>query len=189
MDSDGDGKTNGDELGDPCCIYNPGDIPFRTVFISNPGDKSSVTREPSCYLNGIPSTPEIYNLKEEENGEMKLEIKDRENECTCKYKISINKVTNDNNRDKLIEYYLSPNTKIFDLSFLNQSNKYEVEITSINMKGESPKLTKEIEKKYNNNNNKKFPTSYTPPVLIIVFIYLFIYYLIIESRYFIIIWW
>lgn len=170
MDSDGDGKTNGDELGDPCCIYNTGNVPYRTISISNPGDKTSVTKESSCYLNGLPSQPEIYSLKEEENGEIKLEIKDKENECICKYKMSINKITNENNKEKIIDYFLSPNTKIFDLSFLNKSVKYEIEIVSINMKGESPILIKNIERKYD-NNKYIFPTSYNPPVYIYIYIY------------------
>jgi hypothetical protein len=38
LDSDGDGKTNGEELGDPCCVWSPGDIPSRVWAISHPGD-------------------------------------------------------------------------------------------------------------------------------------------------------
>ncbi|RHY22798.1 hypothetical protein DYB32_009390 [Aphanomyces invadans] len=36
-DSDGDGLTNGQELGDPCCIWTKGAIPNQTVGLSDPG--------------------------------------------------------------------------------------------------------------------------------------------------------
>jgi len=36
-DSDGDGRTNGDELGDPSCIWVPGAQPQRAENITNPG--------------------------------------------------------------------------------------------------------------------------------------------------------
>ncbi|XP_067661768.1 tyramine beta-hydroxylase-like [Haliotis asinina] len=43
MDSDGDGMTNGQELGDPQCIWTPGATPTRTEYLTHPGycDKSS----------------------------------------------------------------------------------------------------------------------------------------------------
>ncbi|KAG7369276.1 hypothetical protein IV203_032019 [Nitzschia inconspicua] len=37
MDSDGDGLTNGEELGDPDCVWTPGDVPTRTTNITHPG--------------------------------------------------------------------------------------------------------------------------------------------------------
>lgn len=37
MDSDGDGMTNGEELGDPDCIWQPGATPTRTIDITHPG--------------------------------------------------------------------------------------------------------------------------------------------------------
>ena len=36
-DSDGDGYTNGEELGDPACIWNEGDEPSQTSGITHPG--------------------------------------------------------------------------------------------------------------------------------------------------------
>jgi dopamine beta-monooxygenase len=36
-DSDNDGSTNGQELGDPNCSWTPGTTPFRTTNISHPG--------------------------------------------------------------------------------------------------------------------------------------------------------
>jgi dopamine beta-monooxygenase len=43
-DSDGDGQSNGFELGDPQCIWVRGEIPDRTVGLSNPGDPTSVSQ-------------------------------------------------------------------------------------------------------------------------------------------------
>ncbi|KAL8579823.1 hypothetical protein ACOMHN_048100 [Nucella lapillus] len=36
-DSDGDGRTNGQELGDPDCVWTPGSVPNRTTTITHPG--------------------------------------------------------------------------------------------------------------------------------------------------------
>merc|ERR1719412_1492289 len=36
-DSDSDGQSNGEELGDPSCTWTPGQTPSRTQGISHPG--------------------------------------------------------------------------------------------------------------------------------------------------------
>ncbi|KAF1328040.1 hypothetical protein FI667_g7230, partial [Globisporangium splendens] len=41
-DSDGDGQTNGQELGDPCCVWTTDTTPFRVTGLSDPGVKTSV---------------------------------------------------------------------------------------------------------------------------------------------------
>ncbi|GFN79656.1 DBH-like monooxygenase protein 1 [Plakobranchus ocellatus] len=43
-DSDGDGLTNGYELGDPDCTWSPGQIPSRSVNITHPGVCDNVAR-------------------------------------------------------------------------------------------------------------------------------------------------
>jgi fatty-acid desaturase len=44
-DSDGDGLTNGQELGDPHCVWQPGEAPARAHNISHPGmDEASMRR-------------------------------------------------------------------------------------------------------------------------------------------------
>merc|ERR1719502_1078584 len=54
MDSDGDGQTNGEELGDPCCLWSRGDHPsphMQSSFPSHPGvanDKRDSYSKPSC---------------------------------------------------------------------------------------------------------------------------------------------
>ena len=37
-DSDGDGVSNGMELGDPCCMWREGGVPLRAWQLSHPGD-------------------------------------------------------------------------------------------------------------------------------------------------------
>lgn len=59
MDSDGDGLTNGQELGDPCCQWSPFDLPSRYMqafTASHPGDASAKQEDgytaPSCEDSG-----------------------------------------------------------------------------------------------------------------------------------------
>lgn len=49
-DSDGDGLTNGEELGDPCCVWNQGDTPTRVTELSHPGepDETGAESAPKC---------------------------------------------------------------------------------------------------------------------------------------------
>lgn len=42
-DSDGDGESNGLELGDPCCVWLPGATPARNWGVSHPGEKRSAS--------------------------------------------------------------------------------------------------------------------------------------------------
>ena len=47
LDSDGDGQTNGEELGDPCGVWTPGSTPARISDISIPGDMNSTSADPN----------------------------------------------------------------------------------------------------------------------------------------------
>ncbi|OWF46130.1 tyramine beta-hydroxylase-like [Mizuhopecten yessoensis] len=49
MDSDEDGQTNGEELGDPECVWAKGDTPAVTVGISHPGVCTPYS-DPSCQV-------------------------------------------------------------------------------------------------------------------------------------------
>lgn len=49
LDSDGDGRTNGEELGDPNCVWKIGDLPSRTVNITHPGICEPLT-SPKCHV-------------------------------------------------------------------------------------------------------------------------------------------
>lgn len=46
LDSDADGQTNGQELGDPCAVWRPGLVPGRYSELSAPGDPSSTSATP-----------------------------------------------------------------------------------------------------------------------------------------------
>jgi hypothetical protein len=43
-DSDGDGQSNGLEMGDPCCVWVSGAAPQFTTDLSNPNSASSATK-------------------------------------------------------------------------------------------------------------------------------------------------
>ncbi|XP_046560664.1 dopamine beta-hydroxylase-like [Haliotis rubra] len=57
MDSDGDGMTNGQELGDPQCIWTPGATPTRTAGLTHPGVQKRILRFP---LTAIPDNETTY---------------------------------------------------------------------------------------------------------------------------------
>jgi len=63
IDSDGDGKSNGDELGDPCCVWTSG-TPRRTTTLSHPGAANSVTTQPSCKFTApvAPAAPTFTSI-------------------------------------------------------------------------------------------------------------------------------
>ncbi|MBI1945522.1 MAG: hypothetical protein HYS27_07490 [Deltaproteobacteria bacterium] len=46
-DADGDGQTNGEELGDPCGVFTTGGTPARGADISNPGVASNTSAAPA----------------------------------------------------------------------------------------------------------------------------------------------
>ena len=54
-DTDGDGFTNGEELGDPGCVWTPGATPARTTDVSHPGLWSSVPTT-TAYASGRAQT-------------------------------------------------------------------------------------------------------------------------------------
>jgi len=69
LDSDGDGQTNGEELGDPCGEWTSG-TPARTTDISNPGDDQDTSADPntpSCGEEdaGVEDPPEDAGVEED----------------------------------------------------------------------------------------------------------------------------
>ena len=66
-DGDGDGQTNGFELGDPCCVWAEGNAPANTTLISNPGSAASMTKRVCTGItcpNGVdPCTPKNSTLR------------------------------------------------------------------------------------------------------------------------------
>lgn len=62
LDSDGDGFSNGEELGDPMCLWKEGDSPQETLYISSPGIKESIPGLPSSVPpSSMPPTGEPYS--------------------------------------------------------------------------------------------------------------------------------
>ena len=58
MDSDGDGQSNGLELGDPCCLWvHGGGDPTFMNDISHPGDNTKMTRRPMPACPSGTATP------------------------------------------------------------------------------------------------------------------------------------
>ncbi len=55
-DSDGDGQTNGEELGDPCCVWTGG-AAARSTDISNPGINTSKALNPKSSVCSTPAPP------------------------------------------------------------------------------------------------------------------------------------
>ncbi len=45
-DADGDGQSNGLEMGDPCCKWSPGQVPQFTTGLSDPNSAASMTMTP-----------------------------------------------------------------------------------------------------------------------------------------------
>jgi hypothetical protein len=75
-DSDGDGQTNGEELGDPCCQWKDGDLPsmhMASSFPSHPG-LSSHTREayekPDCNSAEVQPSVKVPKMAAFQPGEI-----------------------------------------------------------------------------------------------------------------------
>lgn len=66
-DSDGDGQTNGQELGDPCCVWKSGSAPQLSTA-SAPGDSTSKS-DPTTWANvncdGTPKSSATTNVSPE----------------------------------------------------------------------------------------------------------------------------
>ena len=58
-DSDSDGFTNGQELGDPNCVWTPGATPSRTSDISHPGFADSMPSTASGTPTSTVATPTL----------------------------------------------------------------------------------------------------------------------------------
>eukprot|EP00117_Sycon_ciliatum_P032755 scpid73886/ scgid4089/ Temptin len=61
QDSDGDGYTNGEELGDPSCTFTTGTTPERSTNLSHPGFACSTFDNPFCLVDTTP-TPLTFTM-------------------------------------------------------------------------------------------------------------------------------
>lgn len=85
-DSDGDGRSNGDELGDPCCRWPAGSAELRNASLSNPGDRSSATTYPSCAME--PPQPPIELTAEAGHSRVRLRWS-HSGGCTCRRTLAV----------------------------------------------------------------------------------------------------
>ena len=58
-DSDGDGQSNGFEMGDPCCVWTNGKTPMFTTSLSDPNSASSKT------VRMMPNCVQSYHMKQQ----------------------------------------------------------------------------------------------------------------------------
>src|SRR5688572_15343083 len=68
MDSDNDGKSNGDELGDPDCVWKPSDTPRRLTYITNPGVFNDFTKETASPANSSTKFSTRTNSSDSDGG-------------------------------------------------------------------------------------------------------------------------
>eukprot|EP00744_Colponema_vietnamica_P001249 GILI01002093.1.p1 GENE.GILI01002093.1~~GILI01002093.1.p1 ORF type:complete len:844 (+),score=175.95 GILI01002093.1:136-2667(+) len=86
-DSDGDGKSNGDELGDPCCIWSQGSNPTLSTAY-HPSDSGVKPTFPSCSLAGVPSTPTITGFANSGSC-VRFDLSVSASSCACFVRFSI----------------------------------------------------------------------------------------------------
>ena len=89
-DSDGDGLTNGDEMGDPCCVWNYGDKPLITdsSLLSHPGDPSSRRKGRSCLLDAA-VVPDDFQVTSVSSTSVAVKWIEPEDACTCTWRITV----------------------------------------------------------------------------------------------------
>lgn len=83
-DSDNDGWTNGDELGDPCCIWRRGETPTFMEGLSHPGSSVSKPIRSSCSSNEqVLQPPLALKVVETTDTKVALEWGFPEESCVC----------------------------------------------------------------------------------------------------------
>eukprot|EP01006_Ploeotia_vitrea_P000734 TRINITY_DN103551_c0_g1_i1.p1 TRINITY_DN103551_c0_g1~~TRINITY_DN103551_c0_g1_i1.p1 ORF type:complete len:869 (+),score=374.64 TRINITY_DN103551_c0_g1_i1:32-2608(+) len=89
-DHDGDGKTNGDEMGDPCCVFNYGDTPdvTDTTKLGNPSFASVTSSPPSCLLDGVPAAPTAVTVQTGKNKAL-VSWTVPTTSCTCSHQLTV----------------------------------------------------------------------------------------------------
>ena len=93
-DSDGDGLTNGDELGDPCCTWKRGDAPsphmrsFRATHPGFPTPSTEYTR-PKCGSTGLKSPREAVARSAFNPGEIRKSMEWRVRNYTLAHRETV----------------------------------------------------------------------------------------------------
>lgn len=89
-DSDGDGLTNGDEIGDPCCIWNYEDTPAVTDknFLSHPAHGTSKHSRRSCRFDAA-TNPINFRNTTFNSDSITVAWDEEADSCTCTWQISV----------------------------------------------------------------------------------------------------
>jgi NAD(P)H-flavin reductase len=139
-DYDGDGLTNGDELGDPCCVWSVGDVPTRFTNLSHPGDANSVNSLPSCKLAGVPTSSVISNVTYNSTSDGSLVISwtyDLTSACVCYSSVVISGSTSTSTFSYITNIPRSQSTASITICGLSTSDNFTVSITPSNLNGTS----------------------------------------------------
>ena len=139
LDSDGDGKTNGDELGDGCCVWSRGSGPARrTTNISHPSSAQSTTANPSCLLQGVPVALTNFQITALTSRTISLswDVPSPVTQCVCQVDILL---------DGVVTVAVSPQSSGTELSGLNPSSTVTVTARAVNLAGASAEVGRSVQ--------------------------------------------
>jgi len=133
-DSDKDGATNGDEMGDPCCVWTAGATPSRTTTLSNPAVKDASFPYPSCALAGAPT----LNITISKTTQSTISLDWESEACMCGFTISqiLPKSVTNLQVTKLIDPF-SGSSQI-SIGALEPDTQYSFTLSGYNLGGSSP---------------------------------------------------
>ncbi|RYG45615.1 hypothetical protein EON67_10415, partial [archaeon] len=131
-DTDGDGFTNGDELGDPCCSWQAGTEAPVTHDISDPGRANSAPRtRTTCSSVSSLATPTLLSSTADART-LVLEWADASS-CSCEYTVAIATATSTTVR-------AAPADRKFTLCDVDVASITSISIASLNRAGASSAL-------------------------------------------------
>eukprot|EP01114_Cavostelium_apophysatum_P010197 TRINITY_DN2368_c0_g1_i2.p1 TRINITY_DN2368_c0_g1~~TRINITY_DN2368_c0_g1_i2.p1 ORF type:complete len:1022 (-),score=215.75 TRINITY_DN2368_c0_g1_i2:37-3102(-) len=131
QDSDGDLKSNGDELGDPCCIWNPAapTTPTRGKGqLSHPGSSKSKVSARSCVFDGAPSLS--YSNVTTSWSSMSVKLSSG-SDCVCGHAITLAAEGSDPVFVNIFDYAGG----VITVSGLDAGTNYTVTIGAVNFGG------------------------------------------------------
>eukprot|EP00386_Alphamonas_edax_P001105 GDKI01003236.1.p1 GENE.GDKI01003236.1~~GDKI01003236.1.p1 ORF type:complete len:303 (-),score=109.01 GDKI01003236.1:643-1551(-) len=166
-DSDNDGKTNGDEMGDPCCTLVKGGPLQRADGLSHPGLSSSTTTYKSCYLEAPAATAGDAFISGyaygDKNVQLTLAWPDQTASCFCSYELKLDVTTSTGTKSYTFTSAAVRSVKTLtfpaagsEMSFVGAT---KIEITPNYINGNKPggvsgsKLTITLDRSANGANN------------------------------------
>jgi len=136
-DSDKDGYTNGDELGDPCCVWSTGNTPARTFPITHPAYATSLLSTygacSSCLEDGVP----VVNLTLEEvtSSSALFSWFSPESSCVCAFQLEFSMGTVNFTVD---QSHTTQNIQYLNITALDPDTEYGINLVATNLAGGSP---------------------------------------------------